>query len=120
MIDGVTPEVFDDGLQTRDYVYVKDVAEANVLALTCDGSFVAGRPVNVGTGQECSVLEVQRLIAEELTCPADVTFGPPRIGDARRSCADVSLLSASLGFVPTCTLRNGLRLLIESVRDAAS
>ena len=117
MSEGARPEVCDDGLQTRDYIYVKDVAEVNALALTSDEPSLIGNPMNVGTGKECSVLEVRSLIAEQLNCSTDFTFGPSRIGDTRRSCADVSLLSESLGFIPEYTLRKGLRLSIESVRD---
>ena len=64
MIEGARPKVVDDGLQTRDYIYVKDVAEVNALALTSDEPSLIGNPMNVWTGKECSVLEVRSLIAE--------------------------------------------------------
>ena len=118
MINGAVPVVFDDGLQTRDYIYVKDIAEANCLALTRDAPSLIGKHLNVGTGTECSLLELHRVIAEELDSSLGFTFGPPRIGDARRSCGDVSLLTETLGFTPGYSLSAGLAQTIESLKEA--
>jgi len=119
MINDGIPVVFDDGLQTRDYVYVKDIAEANYLALTRDAPSLIGRHLNVGTGIECSLLELHSLIAGELDFRRGFTLGPPRVGDARRSCSDVSLLTSALGFTPGHTLSEGLSKTIRSLKNAA-
>jgi UDP-glucose 4-epimerase len=93
-----------DGQQTRDFVYVADVAEANALALTSQavGAF------NVGTGTETSINEIFRLL-QDLTGSRQVErHGPPKAGEQRRSAVDATRIGRELGWRPTTALRDGL------------
>lgn len=119
MMNGGQTEIFGDGLQTRDFIYVEDVARANALALTQDLKDVVGKSLNVGTGKECSVLELHGLIAEELR-PLKPVFSPSRVGDVRRDFADTRLFARVFGVETQYSLRQGLRFLIDSLRSCAS
>ena len=101
--EGGTPTIFGDGRQTRDYVYVGDVARALLLALDHDGGVY-----NVGTGTETSVLELYAAIqaAAGITRPPE--FAPARLGELERSVLDASLAGAELGWRPELALADGL------------
>jgi UDP-glucose 4-epimerase len=101
--DGGTPQVFGDGRQTRDYVYVSDVARAVLLALDRDGGVF-----NVGTGSETSVLELYAAIQAAAGMEREPVFAFPRPGELQRSVLDVSLADRGLGWRPETTLRDGL------------
>jgi UDP-glucose 4-epimerase len=109
---GERPTVFGDGLQTRDYVYVGDVAAATLAALELP---VTGA-LNVGAGEETTVLD---LVAALRELGGGKDFGPehapPRPGEARRSCLDPSRAAAELGWRATTPLAEGLRLTLESL-----
>jgi UDP-glucose 4-epimerase len=101
--DGGTPLIFGDGTQTRDYVYVGDVARATLSALGNGGGVF-----NVGTGIETSVLELYDALtrASGVTLPAE--HRPARLGDLRRSVLDASLAARELGWTPQTGLVDGL------------
>jgi UDP-glucose 4-epimerase len=109
---GAAPTVYGDGRQTRDYVYVGDVAAANLLAADSDltGSY------NIGTGVETSVLD---LIAAFRGLASDASFepehAPPRAGEVLRRCLDASRARAALGWEPRVDLAAGLRLTLAQV-----
>jgi UDP-glucose 4-epimerase len=94
-----------DGEQTRDYVYVKDVAEANVLALN-HGS---GQCYVIGTNVKTSVNTIYRTLVDISGFEAPVTPGPRRPGDARDAQFDPALAKRELGWEPKTTLNDGMR-----------
>ncbi len=97
-----------DGRQTRDFVYVGDVARAVVLALESDATGV----YNVGTGREISILDLARLLFDLTGRDTGLEFAPARPGDIRRSRADISKIR-ELGWEPSLSLEEGLRRTIE-------
>jgi UDP-glucose 4-epimerase len=99
-----TPKIFGDGRQTRDYVYVGDVAGAVLLALGHEG----GGVYNVGTGVETSVLELYEAIQRVSGIEREPSFEPPRLGELQRSVLDISLAGRELGWKPKHTLADGL------------
>lgn len=101
---GTACTIYGDGLQTRDYVYVGDVARANRLALTSD--FVGA--LNIGTGRETDVVALHRRIAEAAASPAAPIFGEARPGEQRRSSIDPSLAARVLGWKPEVDLEEGV------------
>ncbi len=101
--EGGTPTVFGDGRQTRDYVYVGDVARALLLALDHDGGVF-----NVGTGAETSVLELYDAIQAAAGTERAPEFAPARLGELERSVLDASLAAAQLGWRPEHPLAEGL------------
>lgn len=113
LLDGRAPRIFGDGHQTRDWVDVADVVAANLLAADHE---ITG-PVNIGHGQETSVLdliEALRAVGAErgLTLPEPV-FEPERLGEVRRSCLNVSRAHKQLGWAAEVRLRDGLERILK-------
>lgn len=103
---GEAPTIYGDGDQTRDFIYVKDVVRANVLAAT--EAAATGRVFNVGTGSFIRIIDLWNLIGSISTVKIDPVFGPPRAGDIRESVSDIGRIQQSLGFRPQVALRQGL------------
>ncbi len=103
--------IHGDGDQTRDFVYVADVAAANARALTTPLS--GYHKLNIGRNQETSILGLHDLLRGITGCPSNPVFAPPRPGDILRSSADVSRAEAALGFAPQYTVEEGLERLVE-------
>jgi UDP-glucose 4-epimerase len=104
MLKGETPIINGDGLQTRDYVYVEDVALANALGL--EGS--ANGALNVGTGRETNVVEIAQGLKAALGFTGEIKHGPPAPGEQRRSVIDPSAIGSVLGWRPKVRLDDGL------------
>jgi UDP-glucose 4-epimerase len=103
--------IFGDGLQTRDYVYVGDVAEAIWCAATKSlppVGLLDARGFNVGTGIGTSVIEMANILIEEAGVSVPIEFAPKRPGEAQDSFVDVSKAERLLGWRPRVTLREGL------------
>ncbi len=112
LIDGRRPTVFGDGRQTRDWVEVRDVVGANLLAASSD---LTGA-VNIGWGRETSVLDLLSALREasELTL-AEPEFASERSGEVRRSCLDVGRARRELGWEAEVELREGLRRILAGL-----
>jgi UDP-glucose 4-epimerase len=104
MRSGSTPRVFGDGEQTRDYVFVGDVAAALVAAAESD----APGPFNVGTGIETSVLELGTRLGAIAGVPFEPELAPSRAGEVQRISIDSSRAKGELGWSPATGLDDGL------------
>lgn len=107
---GLTPTIFGDGEQTRDFVYVGDVVRANVLAATTPGA--AGQTVNIGTGCPVSINELFRALSRVLDRPAEAYYGPVRKGDIIHSYSDPARAGKVLGWSAQVSLGEGLERLV--------
>jgi UDP-glucose 4-epimerase len=116
MLRGEPVTVNGDGRQTRDYVYVGDVARANVLAL---GRPVSG-PLNIGTGVETDVNTLARLLLEATGSRSAVHHGPAKPGEQRRSVIECRRAADQLGWRPEVSLADGLRRTVEFFRARAA
>jgi UDP-glucose 4-epimerase len=105
-----------DGLQTRDFVYVGDVAEAALLAL---GQERVTGPLNIGTGVETSVVALFERLRVAVGGPGQARHGPARPGEQRRSLLDAARARRLLGWSPRVTLDEGLRLTVAAAREVA-
>ena len=103
---GRPPQVFEDGGQRRDFIDVRDVARANVLALT-NATPVDG-PVNVATGQPHTVLDMARALAAAMEGPEPEVVGGHRLGDVRHVFAAVDHARSALGFDATVDFNSGM------------
>lgn len=101
--NGEPMTIVGDGLQTRDFTYVKDVVEANMLAATSANKDITGEIFNVGSGTNHSVLDIARLIGGEYV------FVPPREGEARETLANINKIKNLLGFKPKTNLESWLK-----------
>jgi dTDP-L-rhamnose 4-epimerase len=113
------PLVYEDGRQTRDFVHVSDIVQANLLAL--EKSAADGRVYNVGTGRATSVLEVAETLSELLDYgdPPEV-LGKYRAGDIRHCVADISRIQRELGYQPRVAFADGLRELLAWLRTQSA
>jgi len=100
-------EIHGDGNQTRDFVYVTDVAKANLLAAKSDADAV----VNIGSGRETSINDLAAIIKEIALSDSKVAHGAPRISDGRRSLADISSAKRIINYEPAINITEGLRKL---------
>jgi UDP-glucose 4-epimerase len=111
---GLPLVVYGDGSQTRDFVYVSDVADA---VLRCvENSRAEGEVFNVGSGRAVSVQDLAEAVSEATMVNLRVRYEAPRAGDVKHSYADVSKAKKLLGLRPKVSLKAGLRtLLVEGV-----
>jgi dTDP-L-rhamnose 4-epimerase len=115
LLNGNAPLIFEDGEQSRDFIHVRDIARANVLAVENDGADYCA--LNVGTGRRLTVMDVARTLCDKLqpgTAPEIV--GKFREGDIRHCCSDISAIRAKLGYEPTIRFEDGMDELIEWVK----
>ncbi len=103
---GETSTINGSGEQTRDYVYVKDVARANLLALEND---IPSGAYNIGTGVETSVNELYELLREGAGKDLPPEHGPAKPGEQMRSCVDPALAERALGWRPAVEISSGLK-----------
>lgn len=106
MMRNETVTVFGDGEQTRDFVHVADVAEANFRGATVTG---ASGAFNLGSGSRVTINRLLELMQEVSGIRARIDYTQPRPGDVRHSMADISKAGKELGFVPRIELEEGLR-----------
>jgi len=99
-----------DGTQTRDFVHVADVVQANLLAATTDHT---GEAFNIGTGSDISIRELADLVVSVTDADVEIQHSDPRDGDVPESCADIDHARATLGYDPTIELQNGLASVLD-------
>jgi UDP-glucose 4-epimerase len=112
LVSGRTPKVFGDGGQTRDWVDVADVVRANLMAADSD----INGPVNIGHGQETSVLDLLAALRAASELPlAEPEFEPERPGEVRRSCLNVTRARLALGWEAQVPLAEGLKTILAGL-----
>jgi UDP-glucose 4-epimerase len=113
---GRAPTIYGDGEQTRDFVFVGDVVEANLLA--AESAKAVGEVVNVAGGRRISMNELLRAIQDVAGTKLAARYEPARAGDVRHSLASLARAEALLGYRPHASLLDGLAVTIESYRGA--
>ncbi|HEX6715614.1 MAG TPA: NAD-dependent epimerase/dehydratase family protein [Pyrinomonadaceae bacterium] len=116
LLNGERPLIFEDGEQTRDFVHVSDIVQANLLALETDRADY--QALNIGTGSPISISEITSMLARGLNkdIQPEVT-GKYREGDIRHCVADISRARKLLGYEPKVKLADGIPDLLEWVRQ---
>ena len=108
------PTIYGDGEQSRDFTYIDNVVEANLLAARAETT--NGEVVNVACGQAITVNAIIALINDLLGKDVKPIYDPPRPGDVKHSLADISAAQALIGFEPTVPFRQGLENSIDWYR----
>jgi len=117
LLEGDEVPVHGDGGQTRDFTYVANVVEANLLAATAPGA--AGALCNIACGERTSLMELIALLAELTGCTPRIRHDPPRAGDVRDSLADITAARTRLGYTARVSLREGLKETVAWFKEAA-
>jgi len=105
------PEIFGDGMQTRDFIYVEDTCEAAIKTMCMEN--IKGEVINIGSGKETKIVGLIKKICELMNYNGEILYKPPRPGDIRRHYADISKAKALLGFNPKINLEEALKRTIE-------
>jgi UDP-glucose 4-epimerase len=100
------PVIYGDGDQSRDFIYVDNVVEINLLAATLPAA--TGQVLNVGMGSSVTLNQLVTMLGEIIGRPIQAIYLPPRPGDVRDSLADITRLQATLGYRPEISFREGL------------
>jgi nucleoside-diphosphate-sugar epimerase len=111
MLKNEKPVIFGDGEQTRDFLFVSNVVEANMLAVKADS--LEGEVFNIGYGEETSINELTRKINEILKMNIRPAYDEPRPGDIKGSFADISRARKMLKYEPTVDFSEGLKRTIR-------
>jgi UDP-glucose 4-epimerase len=114
LLSGKPTKIFGDGTDTRDYVFVDDVVDAFVKASGARGD---GQRFNVGTGIETSTRQLHTVIAKAAGAPDNPEFHPPRLGDLKRSCLEISLAADVLGWRPQFDIEAGVAKTVDYFRS---
>jgi dTDP-L-rhamnose 4-epimerase len=116
MLNGHAPLIFEDGLQSRDFVHVSDIVQANLLAMECDAADYD--VFNVGTGRQLTVLHVARALAARLGFPGEIVAANTfRAGDIRHCYSDIEKIRRKLGYSPRVAFEDGIQNVADWVRD---
>ena len=113
MKKGSAPSIYGDGTQTRDFIYVSDIVEANMQALKTEKGF--GEVFNVATGLKVSLNELVDKINTILGTSLITTYLPAKSGDIKDSYADITKARSFLGFEPKVSFEEGLAKVVESL-----
>ena len=105
---GASPVIYGDGKQSRDFIFVKDVVTANLLAANIDG--IGGCVFNVGTGKSVSINDLWNIIGRISGCPLQPTYAARRSGDIVASVAGIDQTASVLGFRPEHDFEKGLEI----------
>ncbi len=112
---GESPRIYGDGEQTRDFTFVSDTVQANLLA--ADAPRASGTVMNVAGGRRISLNQLLGEIVELTGARVEPQYDPPRAGDVRDSLADLGRAEDLLGYNPAVPLREGLLRTIDHLRE---
>ncbi|HWP84915.1 MAG TPA: SDR family oxidoreductase [Terriglobia bacterium] len=115
LLRGEKPTVYGDGEQSRDFTYVDNVVEANLLACAAPGA--AGKVFNIGTGRRETLNQVLATLGRIFGRPVEAVYAPPRSGDIVHSLADIRKAQEELGYEPRVGFEEGLRRTVEWYRE---
>jgi nucleoside-diphosphate-sugar epimerase len=114
VLAGQKPTIHGDGEQSRDFTYISNAVEANVLAAGAGG--VAGRAFNIACGERITLNEIVDELRGVTGAEIEPVYTEARAGDVRHSLADISAARESLGYEPTVDVREGIALVVEYYR----
>jgi len=117
MLRGEQPTAFGDGSQSRDFTYIDNVVEANLLAATAPAANAAGRVFNIATGTRVDLNQAFLILKKLTGYSGSLKYAAEREGDIKHSLADISRAGRELGYKPTVHFEEGLRRTVEWYRE---
>jgi UDP-glucose 4-epimerase len=118
MLAGEQPTIYGDGETSRDFTFIQNTVEGNLLAASAPAESVSGRVMNVATGVRITLNEVVEVLRGITGYTGPVAYTPERAGDIKHSLADISLAGELLGYAPSVSLEEGLRRTVEWYRKS--
>src|SRR5271165_4337514 len=109
MLHGEQPTIFGDGEQSRDFTYIENAIEANLLACKAPAEQAAGKVFNVATGERYDLNQTFQLLKKIIGYQGAVNYAADRAGDVKHSLADIAKAQSNLGYKPTVDFEEGLR-----------
>src|ERR1700756_3303196 len=116
MLRGEQPTIHGDGEQSRDFTYIDNAVDANLLACTAPAQKAAGQMFNVATAREATLYQTFLILKKLTGYTGDVKYGPERGGDIKHSLGDISKAEAGLDYKPKVDFEEGLRRTVEWYR----
>jgi UDP-glucose 4-epimerase len=113
MLDGKAPTIFGDGGQSRDFTYIDNAVEANLLACKAPAAEAAGKVFNVASGKRIDLNETFQVLQKLTGYTGSVEYAEVRAGDVKHSLADLSRTEKHLGYQPKVDFEEGLRRTVE-------
>ncbi len=113
MLAGEQPTIYGDGEQSRDFTYIDNVVEANLLAAAAPAEKVSGRSMNLATGSAVTLNQTFEILCGLTGYRGKPAYAEPRSGDIRHSLADIRMARELLGYVPQVDFEEGLRRTVE-------
>ena len=113
MLSGKVPVIYGDGETSRDFTFIQNTVEGNLLAAAAPATSVAGRMMNLATGFRITLNEVVEILREITGYSGPVEYMPERAGDIKHSLADISLARELIGYIPSTDFRTGLIRTVE-------
>lgn len=113
MLRGEQPAIYGDGEQSRDFTYIDNAVQANLLACKAPAAQAAGQMFNVATGRRVTLNETFKLLQGLTSYSGQPKYGPERGGDIKHSLADISKAKAGLAYEPKVDFEEGLRRTVE-------
>jgi UDP-glucose 4-epimerase len=115
LLDGQPPVIFGDGEQSRDFTYVENVVNANLIAV--DAPNVGGKVFNIACGERVTLNLLVDELRDLIGSAVEAAYAAPRAGDIKHSLADLSRARSELGYEPTIQLREGLSRTVEHYQE---
>jgi nucleoside-diphosphate-sugar epimerase len=116
MLRGEQPTIFGDGEQSRDFTYIDNTVEANLLACQAPAAKAAGQVFNIATGRRITLNETFKSLQRLTSYSGEAAYAPERGGDIKHSLADISRAETALGYRPTVDFEEGLKRTVEWYR----
>ena len=118
MLAGEQPTIYGDGETSRDFTFIQNTVDGNLLAAAAPAEMVSGKVMNVATGVRVTLNEVVEVLRGITGYTGPVAYAPERAGDIKHSLADISLAGELLGYRPSVGFREGLERTVEWYRRA--
>jgi UDP-glucose 4-epimerase len=120
MLRGDSPTIYGDGEQSRDFTYIDNVVEGNILAATAPASEVAGKCMNLATGKRITLNQIIEILRDLTGYKGKVIYAPERTGDIKHSLADISMAQKCMNYSPKVEFEEGLKKTVAWYRTITS
>ena len=120
MLAGEQPTIYGDGETSRDFTFIQNTVDGNLLAAAAPAEMVSGKVMNVATGVRVTLNEVAEVLRGITGYDGALAYAPERAGDIKHSLADISLAGELLGYRPSVGFREGLERTVEWYRKTGT